>query len=180
MTKVDFLSLSCVCRGRRQHGGHQTLFDLAFLVDHVLPDHGIKFLDLHFFRHVFLVFGGRVEVAGSSTRDELDLVTHGLDSLGSEEGSDFLAARAKVFEDCVNATLVNGPKALRGDAKTDPSILAFHPKTVLMEIRIKYPLGFVVSVGHVVAYNTALARYLAYSGHLNLGIALWITKSRSL
>jgi hypothetical protein len=42
------------------------LFDLGFLVHHVLAHNGIKFLDFHLFRHVFLVLGRGVEVAGAS------------------------------------------------------------------------------------------------------------------
>src|SRR5690606_1680680 len=40
------------------------LLDLAFLVDHVLPDDGIVLLDLHLVRRVLLVLVGRVEVTG--------------------------------------------------------------------------------------------------------------------
>jgi hypothetical protein len=42
------------------------LFDLGFLVHHVLAHDGIKFLDLHFFGHVLLVLGRGVVVASAS------------------------------------------------------------------------------------------------------------------
>src|SRR5690606_5872186 len=52
--------------------------DLGFLVDHVLAGDRIEFLDLHLLRHVPLVLVGRVEVASSGRRLELDLVAHGV------------------------------------------------------------------------------------------------------
>ena len=42
------------------------LLDFAFFVDDMLTHDGIKLLDLHLFRHVLLVLGGGVEVAGAS------------------------------------------------------------------------------------------------------------------
>lgn len=46
--------------------GSPQLFDLGFLVHHILAYNGIKLLDLHFFRHVFLVLGCGVEMASAS------------------------------------------------------------------------------------------------------------------
>src|SRR5690606_26250047 len=51
------------------------LLDLAFLVDHVLPDDGIVLLDLHLVRRVLLVLVGGVEVAGVGRGNQTDLVT---------------------------------------------------------------------------------------------------------
>src|SRR6476469_10640265 len=48
--------------------------DLAFLVDHVLPDDGVVLLDLHLLRRVLLVLVGGVEVAGVGRGDQADLV----------------------------------------------------------------------------------------------------------
>src|SRR5690606_31301037 len=53
------------------------LLDLAFLVDHVLPDDGIVLLDLHLVRRVLLVLVGRVEVTGVGGGDQADLVALG-------------------------------------------------------------------------------------------------------
>jgi hypothetical protein len=39
------------------------LLDFRFFVDHMFTRNGIVFFDLHFARHVFLVFGGGVVVA---------------------------------------------------------------------------------------------------------------------
>ena len=51
------------------------LFDLRFLVGNVLAHDGVELPDLHFFRHVALVLGGGVEMAGAGSRDEFDFVT---------------------------------------------------------------------------------------------------------
>src|SRR5205823_5337806 len=50
--------------------------ELRFLVEDVLAGDGIEFLDLHLFRHRFLVLGRGVEVPGSSRGFQFDLVTH--------------------------------------------------------------------------------------------------------
>ncbi len=50
------------------------LFDLGFLVDHVLARLGIVLLDLHLFRHGALVLVRGVEVAGTGGRFELDFI----------------------------------------------------------------------------------------------------------
>jgi hypothetical protein len=52
------------------------LFDLGFLVDYVLADHGVEFPDFHLFRHVALVLGGGVVMAGSGAGNEFDFITH--------------------------------------------------------------------------------------------------------
>src|SRR6185437_7923251 len=48
--------------------------DLAFLVDHVLADDGVVFLDFHLVRGVLLVLVGGVEVAGAGRGSQADLV----------------------------------------------------------------------------------------------------------
>jgi hypothetical protein len=58
--------------------GSQGLLDLGFLVDHVLANHRIKFLDLHLFRHVALVFVRGVEMAGTGAGNESDFFTHNI------------------------------------------------------------------------------------------------------
>jgi hypothetical protein len=50
------------------------LLDLGFLVGNMLADLGIKFHDLHFFRHRALVFGRGVEVTRACGRFQLDFV----------------------------------------------------------------------------------------------------------
>jgi hypothetical protein len=53
--------------------GGAELFDLRFLVHHMLSCLGIKLLDLHFLRHGFLIFCRSVEVAGARSGLQLDL-----------------------------------------------------------------------------------------------------------
>jgi hypothetical protein len=53
------------------------LFDLRLFVHYILADLGIEFLDLHLSRHVALVLGGSIKMAGTGTGDELDFITHG-------------------------------------------------------------------------------------------------------
>src|SRR6185437_2768203 len=50
-------------QSRAQSARAKTSLDLAFLVDHVLADDGVVFLDLHLVRRVLLVLVGGVEVA---------------------------------------------------------------------------------------------------------------------
>ena len=46
-----------------------------------------------------------------------------------------------------------------------------------MEVRVENALGLVVSVGNVMAYNTALARHLADSGHDN-PLSFWLSDEK--
>jgi hypothetical protein len=62
----------------------QGLLDLGFLVDDVLAHHGIIFLDLHLFGHSALVLVRGIEVTGTGTGNESDLVTH--DNFSSRGG----------------------------------------------------------------------------------------------
>jgi hypothetical protein len=52
------------------------LLDFAFFIHNVLTDEWIKFLDFHFFRHRFLVFGGGVEVACAFAGNKFDFIAH--------------------------------------------------------------------------------------------------------
>jgi hypothetical protein len=51
-------------------------FDLRFFVRHVLPNFGVKLLDLHLVGMQALVLRRRVEVAGASSRNQFDLFAH--------------------------------------------------------------------------------------------------------
>ena len=51
------------------------LLDLAFLVEHMLTYHGIKFLDLQLARLILLVFGGGIKVASPRRGIQADLVS---------------------------------------------------------------------------------------------------------
>ena len=52
------------------------LFNLCFLVRHMLAYHRIVFTYFHFLRHVALVLGGGVVMTGTGAGDEFDFVTH--------------------------------------------------------------------------------------------------------
>ena len=79
--------------------------------------------------------------------------------------SDVIAAFTDIGKDGINALLVDRPKALTGHLQTDEPIFTFNPETMFMEVWVEDAFGLVVSVRDVMAYNTALARHLAYSGH---------------
>ena len=57
------------------------LLDLAFLVDHMLTNNGIKFLDFHLPWHSAFVFGGGVEVTRASSRFQFNFVAHDIEPL---------------------------------------------------------------------------------------------------
>lgn len=119
----------------------------------------IKFLNLHFFRHVLFVFGRRVVVACASCRNQFDFVSHGVCSL------DFFATGAYVFEYCIDAFLIDDAHAVGGYAQLHKPLLTFDPKTVTVQIRHEPASGFVVSMGHIVSGHRAFAGDLAYSRH---------------
>ena len=54
----------------------KSLFYFAFFVDNVFTGNGIKFFDLHFFRHGFFVFGGGVEVPVAFAGNKFDFIAH--------------------------------------------------------------------------------------------------------
>jgi hypothetical protein len=78
---------------------------------------------------------------------------------------DFFAAPADIGENGIDAALVDNPHPMVRDAQTHPPVFAFHPKPVIVQIRVEQSLGLVVGVGNIVTHNTALAGDLTYSGH---------------
>eukprot|EP01041_Mallomonas_annulata_P015553 gene15553-32853_t len=125
-----------------------SLFQLDFFVVHVLASFGIKFLDQHLLGRGLLVFGGGVEVAGSSGGFQLDLLAcafgcHVRFSLS-------LTACAQVGEHGVNAVFVDQAKGGTGDAQTHPAVFALDPETAVLQVRQEPALGFVVGVGNIV------------------------------
>ena len=70
----------------------------------MLADFGIVLFDLHLLRHSAFVFGGGVEVTGSGTRYQSDLVAH--ESLLKPE-LNFLAVGTHIFEHFLDAELVD-------------------------------------------------------------------------
>src|SRR5690606_34513189 len=61
-------------------GAIRGLLDLGLFIDHVLPDAGIIFLDLHLLRMQPTVLRRRVVMAGAGRRHQSDLFTHSGDS----------------------------------------------------------------------------------------------------
>jgi hypothetical protein len=51
------------------------LLDLGFLVHHVLANHGIIFLHLHFFWSILFVFIRGVKVSGLGRRHQADFIS---------------------------------------------------------------------------------------------------------
>jgi hypothetical protein len=75
------------------------------------------------------------------------------------------AAFTDINQNGINALFVNDAQPMAGDTQADPALLTLHPEAALMQIRIENSFGLVVSVRNVIAYNTSLACYLAFSGH---------------
>jgi len=79
------------------------------------------------------------------------------------------ALGAKIGNDDIDATLLDGPQAARGHAQTDETPLGLEPKTVGMQVRQKAAPLAVIRVGDRITRFWALTRNLADSRHdLNL------------
>ena len=136
-----------------------SLFNFGFLIDYVLADYRIVFLDFHFVRHGALVLGRGIEMASISAGDEFDFVTHGFAPL------DLFTAATHVSQDGFDTFLVDDAHALAADAQADPALLGFYPETMGVQVGQKTPPGLVVSVRHVVSAHRAFTGYLTYSRH---------------
>jgi hypothetical protein len=75
------------------------------------------------------------------------------------------AAGPDIGQDLIDPILIDDPKALLGDAQTDPTLLLFDPEAMGMEIRQESPLGLVVGMRDVIAGQRSLTGYLADSRH---------------
>jgi len=135
------------------------LLDLAFLVDHMLADHRVEFLDFHLFRHISLVLGRGIEMTGTGAGNELDLVTH------DDVPLDLFAAGADIRQYGGDAQFVDNAHALAGNAQFHPALFAIHPETVFMQIGQETPPRLVIGMGDVIAAYRPLSRDLTYSGH---------------
>ena len=97
----------------------------------MLAGDGVKLLDFHLPWHGFLVLGGSVEMTGTSGRFQFDLVTH------VKEFSSELTLQSRftqLGENDLDAFLVDQAKSRIGDAKTNPAVLTFQPKTTILQI----------------------------------------------
>ena len=54
------------------------LFDLRFLVSHMLSDDRVELLDFHLVGHRSLIFCSRIVVPGACRRDQLNLISHSI------------------------------------------------------------------------------------------------------
>jgi hypothetical protein len=140
------------------------LLDLAFLVENVLAHDRIEFLYLHFTWLIALVLGSRVEVTGPGARDQADLFTCCFGH-GTLPPSDLFAACAKRGEHLLDTLLVDETHRAGGYAKAHPTLLALDPKTMVMEIGQKPPLGLVMGVGDVATGERPLSGHLTNFGH---------------
>src|SRR6187401_3222087 len=136
----------CRCAGRAR------LLDLRFLVVDVLTYDRIVFLDVHLVGMQALVLRGHVEMAGAGGRQQFHFFAHGLN---------LLALGAEVRDHGVDAVLLDGAQAARGDAQADPATLTLEPEALSVQIRQEAATLLVVGVGNAVADSNALARDFA-------------------
>ena len=82
----------------------------------MLANDWIKLFDFHFVRHGALVFCGGIEMACTSRRYQLNLISHGLY---------LLALCAKISNNLIDSTLVDDAHTLSRNSKLHKSVLAF-------------------------------------------------------
>jgi hypothetical protein len=116
----------------------EDLFDLGFFVDHVLAGNRVELLDFHFLRHCSFVFGRGIKVTGAFGRDQFDFIAHFLFSLH------FMTAAAQVGKNRVDAFFVDDPHTFGRNSQAYPAVFAFDPKSVMLQIRQKTAVGFIV------------------------------------
>jgi hypothetical protein len=136
------------------------LFDLGFLVHHVLTYRGIEFLDLHLAGLITLVFRRGVEMSGTRAGDQSDFVTH-----DPFPPLNFLAASAQVAQYAIDTFLIDDAHTLGGETQAHPAVLALNPEFMGVQIGQEASFGFVVCMGNVVSRNRAFTGYLADSRH---------------
>jgi hypothetical protein len=155
-----------VCFGETQKT-KQSL-ELGFFVFHVLASFGIKFHDRHFLGHGLFVFAGGVEVTGSSRGFEFNFFASafgGHDEFLSDGSG--LATGTHVGEHGVDAFFVDQTQSGAGNAQTNPTVLALHPKAAVLKVGHEAALGLVVGVRNVVANHGTFAGDFTKLGHVN-------------
>jgi len=85
----------------------ESLFNLSFLIHHMLADFWVKFFDLHLSWHGALILGSGVKVTSAGTGNKSDFITHGVLSL------DLFATGAQIFKNCVYTVFINDAHATR-------------------------------------------------------------------
>jgi len=76
-----------------------------------------------------------------------------------------MATSAQVSQHRFDAVFVDQAQSSARDAQTHPTVFAFNPETLVLQVRQKTAFCFVVSVGDVVPHLRALARDVTYASH---------------
>ncbi|CEE82956.1 conserved hypothetical protein [Xanthomonas citri pv. citri] len=79
--------------------------------------------------------------------------------------SDLFAARTQLFQNGIDAVLVDGAQCMRGNTELHPAVFAGNPEATLVQVGQEAATGSVVCVGDVVTRLHTLAGHLAYAGH---------------
>jgi hypothetical protein len=106
----------------------------------VFADNGIKFFDLHLFRHCPFVLCRCVKVAGSFGRNQFNFVAHFCILLT------VVAGFTQIGKNGINAFLVNDTHAFGGNSEANPAVFALYPESVVLQIRTKASFSSVISV----------------------------------
>ena len=84
---------------------------------------------------------------------------------GPNQALDLFAAGTEVGNNHVNAQLVDGAHTLGGNTQTHKTLFAFHPETMVVQVREEPALGFVVGVGNIITGDGTLPGNLANFRH---------------
>lgn len=87
--------------------------------------------------------------------------------------SELFAAAAQIREHRIDAFLIDDPHAFRRDPQTYEALLAFHPETMMMQVRQKPTTRAVVCVADIISRDRALSGDLADLRHDGW---LWLKK----
>jgi hypothetical protein len=79
-------------------------------------------------------------MAGAFGRNQFNFIAHFLVSLN------FCAVFTQIRQNSVYAFFINDTHCFRGNPKTHPTVFAFHPESVVLQVREKTSFGSVVCV----------------------------------
>ena len=91
------------------------LFDLRFLVSHMLSDDRVKLLDFHLVGHCSLILCSRIVVPGACRGDQLNLISHNRCLFIASSALTRLYASAivsNIRQYCVYTVLIDDPHTL--------------------------------------------------------------------
>jgi hypothetical protein len=100
----------------------------------------IKFLDLHFFGHGAFVFGSGIKVTSAFGRNQFNFIAHFIVSLN------LCAVFTQIRQHSVDAVFVDDAHCFCGNSKAHPTVFAFYPKSVMLQIGKETSFGSVVCV----------------------------------